>query len=186
MEEMIKKVSRVLKKVKIPYVIIGGIPASIWGKPRMTVDTDIILSIPENKIDLFLDLLKTEKFKVYPLKKIEEKLKMGLPVKIAYTKHFSIDLRKASYSLDRKAIERAKNKRIFNISLKICSREDLIIYKLIRFQEIDIFDIKNVILRWKKRIDWQYIENSLQEFSKEIGSEEVLLNFEKIKELIRR
>ena len=152
MEEMIRKVVSVLKKLKIPYVIIGGIPASIWGRPRMTVDTDIVLSISENKVDSFLKMLKKEKFKVYPLKKIKEKLSAGLPVKIAYTKHFSIDLRLATLSIDNKAMKRAKVKKLFNVRLKICSPEDLIIYKLIRFQEIDVFDIKNVIIRWKKNL----------------------------------
>lgn len=179
---MIKKLSSVLRELKIPYVIIGGIPASIWGRPRMTVDTDIVLSLPEERIDLFMDLLKKEKFKVYPLRKIKEKLKAGLPVKIAYTKHFSIDIRIASYSIDRKAMKRAKIKKLFNIPLKICSPEDLIVYKLIRFQEIDIFDIKNVILRWNKKLDWNYIRNTLREFSRETGNKKVLANLKEIKE----
>ncbi len=180
MEEMIRKVYRILKELKIKYVIIGGIPASIWGRPRMTVDVDIIILIEENKIDIFLNSLKKEKFKVYPLNKIRQKLKEGLPVKIAYTKHLSIDLRKASYGIDIKAIKRAKIKKLFSVPLKICSPEDLIIYKLIRFEEIDIFDIKNILLRFGKKLNYEYIKKTVEEFSKETGDKKIIKNMKKI------
>ncbi len=183
MEEIIKKIAKIFRKLKIPYVIIGGISASIWGRPRMTLDTDIVFFIQEEKIDSFLNLLKEEKFKVYPVKKIKEKLKTGLPVKIAYTKHFSIDLRLSTYKIDENAIKRAKVKKLFNVPLKICSPEDLIIYKLLRFDEIDIFDIKNIILRRGKKLDWEYIDKEVKELAKETSNENLIKNLEIIKNL---
>ena len=36
-----------LVELKFPYVIIGGLAVSLIGEPRMTLDIDFILSIPE-------------------------------------------------------------------------------------------------------------------------------------------
>lgn len=44
---MIQKMEAVFRQLDIPYVVIGGIAASLLGKPRMTSDANIVLVIGE-------------------------------------------------------------------------------------------------------------------------------------------
>jgi len=39
------KVAKILEKLKIPYVVTGGMAVLIWGRPRFTADIDIAIEI---------------------------------------------------------------------------------------------------------------------------------------------
>ncbi len=44
---MIRNLVAVLKEFRTAYAIIGGIASSLWGRPRMTVDADVVVLISE-------------------------------------------------------------------------------------------------------------------------------------------
>lgn len=166
---MIQRMAEVFRKDKLPYVIIGGIASSILGKPRMTMDADVVILLSSENICGFIQDMKRNGFNVTVASepKIIARLKRGLPVKLRYKKKFSVDMRLASYSIDRKAIKRANKRTIFNVKLPIATPEDLIIYKLVRFDEIDQADIKAVLVRYIKKLDFKYIIKTVKELSNE-------------------
>ena len=45
------KVAKILERLKIPYVITGGMAVLIWGRPRFTADIDIVVQMQAEKID---------------------------------------------------------------------------------------------------------------------------------------
>lgn len=45
------KIAKILERLKIPYVVVGGIAVLIWGRPRFTADIDIIVKLQPYKID---------------------------------------------------------------------------------------------------------------------------------------
>ncbi len=57
-EELLKKVTQILKNLDIPYLITGGIAVTVWGKPRATFDIDIIVELKEPKISSLIKSLK--------------------------------------------------------------------------------------------------------------------------------
>lgn len=46
----IEKIAKVLRKRKIPYMIIGGQAVLLYGEPRLTKDIDIALGITIKKL----------------------------------------------------------------------------------------------------------------------------------------
>jgi len=50
MDEMLKKLISAFKKFKIDYVIVDVIASSIFGRPRTTIDADVIFIIKEEKL----------------------------------------------------------------------------------------------------------------------------------------
>ena len=111
---------------------------------------------------------------------MEERFKRLLPVKVRFTKILSCDLRIAGYTIDRQTIERAKRVRIFGIPVLIASPEDVITYKLARFEDIDKSDIKLIIQRIGRELDFSYIKNSVRRLAKEAEDEEILHNLQEI------
>ncbi len=175
---MIRVIVKVLEQFKVKYVIIGGIAASIWGKPRMTLDADIVILLSTENIADFLKVLRENGFLISKSSepKMIGRLRRFLPIKVRFTKAISCDLRISSYSIDRNAIERAKKIRIFNTRIKIATPEDVIIYKLVRFEDIDKADIKTIIQRIGRKLDFNYIRKSVKQLSQEIGDKNIINN----------
>lgn len=55
------------------------------------------------------------------------------------------------------ALERAIEVKLFNKKVKFPSPEDLILFKLIAGRELDLFDVKNIYLRYIDRLDKKYL-----------------------------
>jgi len=178
MDEMIKRLDEILKKFNIPYVFIGGVAASVLGKPRMTTDADVVVIITKRRLSTLLATLKLHGFKISRDREIKilEKLKNLLPVKISYKEGFSVDIRVASYSLDKNAIKRALKIELFGKMLSISTPEDLVLYKSVRFNELDRADIKAVISRFKGKLDIPYLEEAIQTLIQETGNEKIKKN----------
>ncbi|MCX7785915.1 MAG: nucleotidyltransferase [candidate division WOR-3 bacterium] len=178
MEEMIQAFVKVLEQFKIKYAIIGGIAASVWGKPRMTLDADVVVLLSIENIADFLKALRANGFLISESSepKIISRLRRFLPIKVRYTKSISCDVRISSYSIDQNAIERAKKIKMFNTRVAIATPEDVIVYKLVRFEDIDKADIKTIVQRMGKKLDFAYIKNSVKQLSQEIGDKNILNN----------
>lgn len=52
-----------LSKRKIRYIVVGGVAVNLYGIPRMTYDTDLILDLEDKNLEKFLGLLKRWGFK---------------------------------------------------------------------------------------------------------------------------
>ena len=178
MEEVIKAIEEIFSKRNIRYVIIGGLASSIYGKPRMTSDIDVVLIIDDkNNIKEILNKFLNYDFKEISNKKLKGFFN-GYPLKIKHKNGFSIDLRLAGFSIDFESIEKAKKIKFLGSKIFFAEPEDLIVYKLIRFNEIDRFDIKMIALR--NKINWSYVRDKAENLEKEIKLN-IVENLEKIK-----
>nr|MDO8118285.1 hypothetical protein [Candidatus Sigynarchaeota archaeon] len=108
LQSIIERVTRALGSAGLSYVIVGGVAAIFRGKPRTTMDVDIIVDDDMHKIELFLNALKREHFDV-----LDEQARLGfnmnesvpifdmnsvlrLDVKIAHDQHEKNVLRDAT------------------------------------------------------------------------------------------
>lgn len=59
--QLLKKVAAVLRKLKVSYIVTGGVAVTIWGRARYTADIDIVIKImPQNMNKLRENLLKID------------------------------------------------------------------------------------------------------------------------------
>ena len=172
---MIKKANAVLRSLNTRYVIIGGIAASLHGRPRMTMDSDIVVLLANDRIVDFLQSMKEHGFSVSAssLPKIAARLEHRLPIKLRYRKRYSVDVRLASYTIDYNAIRRAKRQFLFDVELPIATPEDLIVYKLARFDGIDQSDIKAVAVRHPRTLGGRYVREATKKLVEETGNKEI-------------
>ena len=42
---LLVRIAKILERLKIPYIITGGIAVLVWGRPRFTADIDIVVEI---------------------------------------------------------------------------------------------------------------------------------------------
>jgi len=171
MQEMLSRLKELLDELGAPYVIIGGLAAAILGVPRTTVDADVVLLLPSEEVERLVRLV--EKYGFQPEPKALAKLTEGRPAKFAFSRRFSLDVRLASFTLDREAIRRARTFPLLGHSFRFSSPEDLIVYKLARWAPLDQEDVRHILRRFGPSLDWSYIEGQVQRLSQEAGLPEL-------------
>ncbi len=54
-------IARILKQLKIPYIITGGMAVLIWGRPRFTADIDIVVELKKKDMSMMRYIGNTPK-----------------------------------------------------------------------------------------------------------------------------
>jgi len=63
-EEFALKLLEALNNCEADYLVVGGVAAVYYGRPRSTSDCDIILSLEENQLKDFAECLKKHGFQI--------------------------------------------------------------------------------------------------------------------------
>ncbi len=95
-----------------------------------------------------------------------------------------MDLRSASLPLDVQAIRRAREVVLFRIPLRFVTLEDLIAYKLARWEPIDQNDVRGVLETQQDHLDLEYLEAAVRGLAEEAGLPELLPRWIHLKEEI--
>lgn len=165
-KKFINQISSVLDRLKIPYIITGGIAISVWGDPRHTADVDIVVEIGSEKSvrDLISELKK-----IFPKSYSDEDLAID-----AYQRKSEFNLVEPEYGLKadffissgeefkQSEMKRGKIKKIDGKAIRFISPEDLIISKLLWFREgqstRQLEDIASVMVK-QKNLDQKYLND---------------------------
>jgi len=159
----IQKIQKLLNDATIPSVVIGGIAIAAWGEPRLTRDVDLKILLSRDEREHLLSMLKTG-YKMLISNPDEALRKQGL-VFIQDDLGTRLDLMLADTPYDRLAIRRGKDVEIQpGIKIRLCTPEDLIIYKLISTRLRDHEDASSVIQRQGSSLDEKYILHWLKQF----------------------
>lgn len=132
---ILKIVVRRLEKLKIPYILTGGLAVSFWGSPRTTHDIDIVIDARKEDQGKILDIFKKDFYisKIAVSEAIDRRFTFNII-------HFKEGL-KVDFWLSKKdafrilEFKRRLKKKIFSKEIYIISPEDLILEKLLWCKE---------------------------------------------------
>jgi hypothetical protein len=163
-EDLLTKITGILDKLKIPYIITGGMAVSVWGRTRYTADIDIVVELAEKNISsLAKELLGVDK-DVYVSK---EAMREALETKGEFNfihpqSQLKVDFWVVKDNFNKQEIKRAITKKIDGKRVNFVSPEDLVLSKLLWYQLSEstrqLEDIESV-LRISK-VDMDYIKNT--------------------------
>ena len=165
-EKLIKKIAQRLDKEEIAYMIIGGQAVLLYGTPRLTRDIDITLGVDTDKFPLIEGICQKLGLKILPenpedfaretkvVPAEESKLKIRVDFIFSFTEY------------ETQAIKRTNEVLMNGYPVKFASCEDVIIHKMLAGRAIDEEDVKNILIKNKNSIDFEYIRRRLSEFSK--------------------
>ena len=57
-EELLRKISEILRKLRIPYIVTGGMAVLVWGRIRFTADIDIVVELLQSKVEVLIKALR--------------------------------------------------------------------------------------------------------------------------------
>ncbi len=179
-EKLIKKIAFYLDKEKIPYMVIGGQAVLLYGIPRLTRDIDITLGIDTDKFLLIKKVCKKLGLKILP-KKPKDFVKdtKVLPAEEPILK-IRIDFIFSFTPYEKQSMKNTRKVLINNYSVKFATCEDVIIHKMFAGRAVDLEDVKNILIKNKKKINLKYIRKWLVEFSVIPEQKHILNKFNKL------
>lgn len=166
-----------LSERKIPYMIIGGVANSIWGRSRATRDADFKISI-----DMPLEEFRKMVLEHFPARPTNIPANQLSPhvIHIWALPNVAADLLVSIFDYERDAIDRALEFNVEGVMARVCTAEDLIIHKAIAGRGIDWQDVEGILFRQHGKLDVKYIRKWLAQFAEGLDNPEMLQQFEKL------
>ena len=177
--EPFSDLQKLMEKCKCPWMVIGGMAASLLGKPRFTADVDIVILIDDEDILHILELAGQLSFKTRPKNPVEFAKKNRVLLLRHEKSGINIDISLGLLQFEKEAIARSKRYKIGNIVFNIPMPEDLIILKAVAHRPHDIMDMQAIVEN-NPNIDVKYIKKTVKEFAKALEMPEILTETESI------
>lgn len=163
-DQLLSEVAAVLNRLKIPYLITGGIAVVVWGRPRFTADIDLVLKLKLEQIEALITAFqKVDKTIHLDRAAIEQALATEGEFNLLHpTSGLKVDfwiLKNEPF--DHSRIERRIERKMEGIPIYFSSPEDLILIKLLWYKQSEstrqLEDIQS-ILAIQNDLDTDYIE----------------------------
>ena len=171
------RLHRFLTERDIPYAVIGGIAVQHWGEPRLTVDVDLAILLPPGAEERWLREIAAAfppRLKDAVAFAVEHRV---LPVEVPDAG--PADLSLALPGFEEEAIARAID---YDLAegrrVRLCTAEDLIVYKCVAGRPQDVLDVEGIIHRQGASLDTARIRRWLEEFARLTDDRAIVVRFE--------
>lgn len=166
-----------LQAGKVQGVVIGGVAASLWGRPRLTWDVDALVLLEEGRWGEFLAAGAGHGF----LPRRADALAFARKTRVLLVRHgesgIDLDLVFGSLPFEKEAAIRAKWVDLGGVAIPLSSPEDLIIMKAVAHRPRDLEDIA-AILAAQPGLNVRRVRRWLREFSGALEMPEILNDLE--------
>jgi len=167
------------RALKVKGVVIGGVAASLLGRPRLTHDVDALILMEREKWEGFIDSGK--KFGFMP--RIPKVINFAQLHRVFLMRHepsaLDIDISIGALPFEEEAIKRRKLVKLARVKIPLPTPEDLIIMKAVAHRPRDMADIES-ILETHSSVDEKYILKRVKEFSAALEMPEILKDLKTI------
>ena len=151
------EVQKVLDKQRWKYCFIGGLAVQRWGQVRVTDDIDLTILTGFGNEEKYIDrLLCLFRARVPDARAFAIENRVLL---VADKNRFDIDISCGAFPFEESAVARARKVQVKpGTRLKLCTAEDLIVYKAFANRPLDWIDISGIIAKQTKaNLDWRYV-----------------------------
>ena len=168
-----------LKDRNVSGIIIGGVAASLLGRPRMTRDIDALVILDSKWWDEFLKGGQRCGF----VPRIGDPLVFAQKSRVLLVTHkpsgIDIDISFGVLPFEEEAVDRAVNTEVAGITIPLPTPEDLVIMKAVAHRPIDMADIQS-LMDAQVDIDLRRVRQWVREFSSVLEMPEIYNDLEKI------
>lgn len=166
-KELIKRIAAELARRDIPYMIIGGQAVLLYGEPRLTKDIDITLGLGVEKLSVIKEVVRALGLRI-DLENVESFVTETMVLPTSDKKGLRIDFLFSITPFERAAIERAREVKFDEVTVRFASLEDLIIHKMVAGRPRDIEDVRSILAK-NPGYDRSYIQSWLSDFDEATG-----------------
>jgi hypothetical protein len=170
-----------LDSAKIPSIVIGGVAASVLGRPRLTQDVDALAILPEG--DWADAVSNAASHGIFP--RIESPLDFARRSRVLLMRHaesgIDIDVTFGGLLFEQAAIDNSNIHDIGGLRVRLPRVEDLLIMKAVARRPKDLQDIAG-LLAAHPDIDVAAVRRWVSEFATAMSMSDMLDDFDKLVE----
>jgi predicted nucleotidyltransferase len=177
-------VQSILDKKHWKYCFIGGIAVQKWGQARLTQDIDLTVFTGFGHEEATIDTLLSS---FSPRVKNARSFAIENRVVLLRTATgIDLDISCGGFPFEERAIARAKKVQLIpGIRLRLCSAEDLIVYKAFASRPIDWADVESIIAKQRRRkLDWRYIYTHLEPLAELKEEPQIIVNLNALRRIV--
>jgi hypothetical protein len=184
MENLLRSILKIQERFDrgdVRSAVIGGVAVGVWGEPRVTRDVDLKVLLGRDQAERLVDLLGDD---LKPLQRdsLESLRRQGI-LFVMDAAGTRVDLLLADTSHDVEAIERSREITVSpGLAIRVCTAEDLVIYKLVATRSRDHEDASGVIRRQGSSLDETYIEGWLSQFEKALDDSTLIQTYRRMRD----
>lgn len=168
-----------LDVAKMPFMVIGGVAASVLGQPRLTQDVDALAILPE--ADWAKAVSTAAGHGILP--RIENPLDFARRSRVLLMRHtesaINIDLIFGRLQFEQTAIDNSEIHDIDGLRVRLPRVEDLLIMKAIARRPKDLQDIEG-LLAAHPEADVVAVRQRVREFATAMSMSDMLDDFDKV------
>ncbi|MFX0181433.1 MAG: hypothetical protein ACFE95_00015 [Candidatus Hodarchaeota archaeon] len=158
LEEFFALVITCLNEAKIKYVVVGAIASIVWGRPRTTMDVEVVIDATKVEIQSFARILEVNGF-IYGTKDILVAIKENSIATILHEDFpYKIDIQGVYEPLNERTLSNRIFLKVFGQEAYVEKPEDLIIAKLRYDRSTDFDDAKAILIRQNTKLNYKYLE----------------------------
>jgi Nucleotidyltransferase of unknown function (DUF6036) len=168
-----------LTSQRIPAMVIGGVAASVLGRPRLTQDIDALAVLPEAEWVRALD--SAAAFGIIP--RISDALAFASRSRVLLMRHaksgIDLDVIISGLPFEQLAVERSQAHDIAGVSVRLPTVEDLLVMKAVARRPKDLEDIRGLLMAHPDA-DVAAARHWVREFSIATGMSDMLEEFDRL------
>jgi hypothetical protein len=168
-----------LEGTRAPTMVVGGVAASILGRPRATRDIDALTMLPEDQ--WAAALAAAPDHGIVP--RIEEPLEFARRTRVLLLRHVEsavdIDVILGRLPFEEEALGRSELHDLGGVQVRLPQVEDLLIMKVIAQRPRDLRDIEG-LLDVHPGANLERVRQSVREFATAMVMPDLLEGFEKL------
>ena len=168
-----------LQAKKVPGVVIGGVAASLLGRPRVTRDVDVVVILDQQDWNEFLTAGTRFGF----VARRPDALKFAQRTRVLLVHHkpsgIDVDVIISSLLYEKEIIEKAIWVKVGGIRIPLPVTEDLIVMKALAHRPRDLVDIE-ALLDAHPKLNIRKIRRLVCEISESLAMPEILKDLETI------
>jgi hypothetical protein len=172
-------VQRLIEQLDNQGVVIGGVAASLLGRPRLTADTDALILLSVGDIPHLLDLAGREGLQP----RISSVAEFARQNRVVLLRHVAsgidVDISLGLLPFEVETVERSQEHQVGSLVVRLPTPEDLIILKAVAHRAKDMLDIEAVIAV-QQRLDTARIRFWVQQFADLLELPELWTDLEKL------
>lgn len=157
--------------------VIGGVAASLRGKPRLTNDIDAVVF----DADAERLMQSAPKFGFFP--RFDDVIEFSRTTRVLLLRyepgHIDIDISLGALPFEDEAIDRSTWIDVAGVAIRVASAEDIVVMKAIARRDRDMMDIENIVLA-NANLDVERVRYWVREFSAVLEMPEIHADLEKI------
>jgi hypothetical protein len=163
--EPLEAVQRLLARFGERGMIIGGVAASLLGRPRLTADVDVIMLLSVEELPELIAAAEEEGL----TPRIQDAEDFARHHYVLLLRHrnsgIPVDISLGMLSFEKEAVERSIVYQAGELTLRLPTPEDLIIFKAVAHRPQDLLDIQ-ALVKAHPNLDRERIERWVREFAR--------------------